>query len=357
MFKKHSLVLLAVIGSFICSPVCTRAQDQRDEIVRVKTRVVFIDTLVIDRTTGMPVGDLTRENFEVRADGKPRQLSYFSRAGEGRRRPLAILLVVDLVSHDSEEYRRRADVLKSLAAAFQRLSAEDEVAIVAHLGGPSAQLKTLSDFTRDREQITEALAAIQTLPAPQASWYRDELDNVLKIAEDAAAKRRDSQIIIVTLSIPFGPMRFSERDKIVARLIRINTTFSPLIREVGGGSIKMRNVPGKFPTPPRSVFTAVGRLTGNDMYAPGHIAEQTGGDATIVRQPEDYGAALAKFVASLAARYDLGFTLKENEQDDGRMHKLEVRIRARDTKGKDRKLVARARRGYYLKRPEPPVEK
>ena len=139
MLKKHLLVLLAVIGSFICSPVCTKAQDPQDEIIRVKTRVVFIDTLVIDSKTGMPVGDLTRENFEVRADGKPRQLSYFSRAGEGRRRPLAILLVVDLVSHDSEEYRRRADVLKSLAAAFQRLAAEDEVAIVAHLGGPSAR--------------------------------------------------------------------------------------------------------------------------------------------------------------------------------------------------------------------------
>jgi hypothetical protein len=357
MFTKHSLVILATIVSLICFPVCTKAQDQPDEIVRVNTRVVLIDTLVIDRRTGMPVADLTRENFEVRADGKPRALSYFSRAGEGRRRPLAILLVVELVSHDSEEYRRRAEVLKSLAVAFQKLSAEDEVAVIANLGGHDAPLKTLSDLTRDREKITEALASVQTLPAPQASWYRDELDNVLKIAEDAAAKRRDSQIIVVTLSIPFGRMRFSERDKIVARLIRINAMFSPLIREVGAGSIKMHNVPGKVPTPPRPVFATIGRLTGTDFYAPGHIAERTGGDATIVRQPEDYGAALEKFVASLAARYNLGFTLKASEQDDGRMHKLEVRIRARDSKGKDRKLVARARRGYYLKISEAPVEK
>jgi hypothetical protein len=352
MVKKHSLVLLAGIVSLICSPVSIKAQDQRDEIVRVKTRVVFIDTLVIDRTTGMPIADLTREDFEVRADGKPRALSYFSRAGEGRRRPLAILLVVELVSHDSEEYRRRAEALKSLAAAFQKLSPEDEVAVIANLGG-HGELKTLSAFTRDREQIAAALAAVQTLPVPQDSWYRDEMDNVLKVTEEAAAQRRDSQIIVVTLSIPFGPMRSSERDKIVARLIRINTMFAPLIREVGGGSIKMRNVPGKFPTPPRSVFATFGRLTGNDFYAPGHIAEQTGGEATIMRQPEDYGAALEKFVASLAVRYNLGFTLKESEQDDGRMHKLEVRIRARDDKGKERKLVAKARRGYYLKIPGP----
>ena len=119
----------------------------------------------------------------------------------------------------------------------------------------------------------------------------------------------------------------------------------------------MHNVPGKFPTPPRSVFATVGRLTGNDMYAPEHIAEQTGGDATVVRQPEDYGAAFERFFASLAARYNLGFTLKESEQDDGKMHKLEVRVKARDSKGKDRKLVARARRGYYLHMSEQPVEK
>jgi VWFA-related protein len=347
---------MAGLVSLICSPVSIRTQDQADEIVRVKTRVVFVDTLVTDKT-GMPVADLTRENFEVRADGKPRALSYFSRAGEDRRRPLAILLVVDLVSQDSEEYRRRPEMLQSLAAAFQKLAVEDEVAVVANLGGPAAELKTLSDFTRDREKITAALAAVQNLPAPQPSWYRNELDNVLKIAEDAAARRRNSQIVVITLSIPFGPMRFSERDKTVARLIRINAMFSPLIREIGAGSIKMHNVPGKFPTPPKPVFATIGRLTGSDFYAPGHIAEQTGGDATMVRQPEDYGAALEKFVASLTTRYNLGFTLKESEQDDGRMHKLEVSIKARDSKGKDRKLIARARRGYYLKMPEPPVEK
>ena len=96
---------------------------------------------------------------------------------------------------------------------------------------------------------------------------------------------------------------------------------------------------------------------GTDIYAPGHIAEQTGGQAIKVQQSEDYGAALEKLIGSLAARYNLGFTLKENEQDDGRMHKLEVRTKVRDSKGKERKVVVRARRGYYMKMREVPVEK
>ena len=38
------------------------------------------------------------------------------------------------------------------------------------------------------------------------------------------------------------------------------------------------------------------------------------------------------------------------------MHKLEVRTKVRDSKGKERKLVVRARSGYYMKMQGVPVE-
>jgi len=119
----------------------------------------------------------------------------------------------------------------------------------------------------------------------------------------------------------------------------------------------MKHVPGKYPLPPRPIFDAIGRLMGTDIYAPGHVAEQTGGEAIKVHQSEDDDPALEKLIASLAARYNLGFTFKESEQDDGRMHKLEVRTKVRDSKGKERKLVVSARRGYYLKMVEAPATK
>src|SRR6266850_2414923 len=152
-------------------------------------------------------------------------------------------------------------------------------------------------------------------------------------------------------------MRASDRDKVAARFIQANALFSPLIRDAGNGTVKMKHVPGKYPLPPRPIFDAIGRLVGTDIYAPGHVAEQTGGEAIKVQQSEDYGAALEKLIASLAARYNLGFTLKENERDDGRIHKLEVRTKVRDSKGKERKLVVRARRGYYMKIQAATIEK
>ncbi len=89
MLIKRFQFLFWLVALFY-SPFPNRAQDLKEDTVRVSTRVVFVDTLVQDKQTGAPVADLTRENFEVLADGKPRALSYFSRAGEGRRRPLAL---------------------------------------------------------------------------------------------------------------------------------------------------------------------------------------------------------------------------------------------------------------------------
>jgi VWFA-related protein len=318
---------------------------------------VFVDTLVKDKKTGVPVADLTRENFEVLADGKPRTLSYFSRAGEGRRRPLALLLVLDLAARDTGEYLRRAEVLESVSRALRKLSPEDEVAVVASLGGPGAPLKTLTDFTRDRTKMTEALATVRDLPAPQPWFFRAELENIAQLVERAAAERPNSQIIVLPVTSLFAPTPVAQRDKIAARLIRANVFYSPLISGSTMGTMRMRKVPGKYPAPPLPVLDALLRLGGQDIHTPRYLAQQTGGEATRIHQPEDYGAALEKLIASLAARYNLGFTLQESEQDDGRMHKLEVRTKARDSKGKERKLIVSARRGYYLKMVEVPATK
>ena len=80
-----------------------------------------------------------------------------------------------------------------------------------------------------------------------------------------------------------------------------------------------------------------------------------------VGRVKDYGAGLSRIIGNLTARYSLGFTLAENETDDGRMHQLEVRVQAKDEKGKKRKLQVSSRQGYYMAYPpitqkqQPPV--
>jgi hypothetical protein len=47
--------------------------------------------------------------------------------------------------------------------------------------------------------------------------------------------------------------------------------------------------------------------------------------------------------------------LAEDENDDGRMHSLEVRVNAKDEKGKNRKLQVSSRHGYYMSSTVPKV--
>src|SRR5438309_4703080 len=86
-----------------------------EDIVRVSTRVVFIDTLVRDKKTGAPVTDLPLESFQVFDDDKPRKLSYFSREGLTRR-PLALVLVLDLSTSGILSLERPGGRERSIAA-------------------------------------------------------------------------------------------------------------------------------------------------------------------------------------------------------------------------------------------------
>lgn len=87
-----------------------------------------------------------------------------------------------------------------------------------------------------------------------------------------------------------------------------------------------------------------------------HLAQRSGGEAVKVNKVKDYSAGLSRIIGNLTARYNLGFTLAENETDDGRMHTLEVRVRAKDVKGNKRKLVVSSRQGYYMSSAMAPKE-
>ena len=79
MRMKFTLALLFVL-MLLYQPAYSPGQNRNDDdIVRVRTRVVFVDTLVQDKKTGAPIADLARESFQVLAEGKVRTLSYFSR--------------------------------------------------------------------------------------------------------------------------------------------------------------------------------------------------------------------------------------------------------------------------------------
>jgi len=163
---------------------------------------------------------------------------------------------------------------------------------------------------------------------------------VREATQSAEQERPNSQPAIVWLSDGIAPIFYEDRDATQQILIRSNATFSSLTTD-------LRTL-FKFLMP---IGKPLAGWLGVSLYGSAkYLAQQTGGEALRVNRTRDYGSGLAKIIGNLTARYSLGFALAEDEKDDGRMHELAIRVKARDEKGKERKLDVSSRRGYFVPR-------
>jgi VWFA-related protein len=437
---KLPLSLVPLLLAACLAPVAPAQDKEKEEVLQVNTRVVFLDALVTDKKTKGYASDLAPENFEVLADGQPRKLSYFTREGDAARKPLALVLVFDLERIGAGRYMRRTDILEAMAKELEKLPVGDEVAVVVlDPGGQEGKREWLSGFTRNRGQLASAMSIIPTLvgeggagggdgeqgtsvtvsvgdpkkkrvevkegqspdadgshPPTAAEIKRaaeierakkgiteegDELDTVVnkkgekltrvlkadgtlvitktnkkgeeesdahddfdlpratyEIEKRIARERPNSQPAIVYVTDGIAPMEFDERDFVEDRLNRQNVIFSALVTDMKTGF--------KLAKP---LLSPLGNWAGISIYGVAqHVAQATGGDVVRVHSPNDYAKGLSQIIGNLNARYSLGFALADAEKDDGVLHPLEVRIKAKDAKGKERKLEVKARRGYFM---------
>ena len=404
-----NMLLLAVALAVSC--VYVAAQEAEDTI-RIKTRVVFLDALVKDKKTNLPVSNLSQNDFQVLDNGKPRNLAYFTREGQARK-PLALILILDLREDGAGRFLKRPEILKSMESELAKLPSGDEVAIMAMDFSEDEKRFWVTDFTNDRARIASALAWIQKIceahdelslaentekskttssptaqdasqpaqkPSPDPSEVvstevitgknggtvtrsirRDgrvdvkrvskdgkvtiELDDIYDMASainDASRKaqldRPNSQSSVVWLSDGIAPIFFEDRDASEQALIRDNVIFNSL-------TVELRTL-FKFLLP---IGKPLAGWMGVSLYGSAkYLAQRSGGEAIKVNRTKDYGAGLAQIIGNLTARYSLGFALAEDEVDDGHMHALEVRVNAKDEKGRNRKLLISSRQGYYM---------
>ena len=395
MYKlRWSTLLLVIIAALAALPAY--AQEVEDTI-RIKTRAVFLDALVKDKKTNLPISNLTQENFQVLDDGKPRPISYFTREGEARK-PLALILILDLREDGAGRFLKETEILKAMENELAKLPPGDEVAILAMNIGEDEQRTWTTQFTNDRAKIAAALAQVQeicakknpppptqaaeadstpvnkqvvsteTIPGKKGVVTRTTMSDgsveVKRVSNDgkmtvdlgdvydmagavreatlkAQQLRPNSQMSLVWVSDGIAPIFFEDRDATQQILIRDNVIFNSL-------TVELRTL-FKFLLP---VGKPIAGWLGMSLYGSAKLlAQQSGGEAVKVARVKDYGAGLQRIIGNLTARYSLGFTLAENENDDGRMHHLEVRVTAPDDKGKKRKLLVSSRQGYYMTYP------
>jgi VWFA-related protein len=393
-FSSFAPFRLLMVLVLLALAMPSQAQEVEDTI-KIKTRVVFLDALVKDKKTNQPVSSLSTENFEVLDNGKPRNISYFTREGQARK-PLAMVLILDVRDNGAGRFLKRAEIIKAMELELSKLPPGDEVAILAMNVIENEERFWVSEFTKDHAKLASALARVQAMCAandaealkaePQTTDDPDskevvetetikgrnggtvtrttrkdgsvdvkrvnkdgdvtiEMTAIYDIAaavKDAARKaeemRPNSQPSIVWVSDGIAPIFFEDRDATEQILIRNNVIFNSL-------TVELRTL-FKFLLP---VGKPIAGWMGLSLYGSAkQMAQRSGGEAVKVNKVKDYSAGLSRIIGNLTARYSLGFALAENETDDGRMHSLEVRVQAKDEKGKKRKLIVSSRQGYYM---------
>src|SRR5689334_5958108 len=162
MSKSHLSFLLLVI---LFASFAVKAQEV-DDTIKIKTRVVFLDALVKDKKTSLPISNLTSDNFAVLDDGKPRNITYFGREGQARK-PLALILILDLREDGAGRFLKQAEILKSMGDELAKLPPGDEVAIMAmDINNEDEERLWLTEFTNDRAKLAAALARVPAMCVP-----------------------------------------------------------------------------------------------------------------------------------------------------------------------------------------------
>jgi VWFA-related protein len=148
-----AVMLLAMLAA-----PAIRAQEVADTL-KIRTRVVFMDALVKDKKTGIPISDLKPENFELFDDGKPRTISYFTREGQARK-PLALVLILDCREDGAGRFLKRPEVISAITEQLSKLPPGDEIGIMAMNIGEDEERVWLTHFTNKPAELAAALARV-----------------------------------------------------------------------------------------------------------------------------------------------------------------------------------------------------
>jgi Ca-activated chloride channel family protein len=264
---------------------------------RSGSRVVPSFVTVVDAQNRL-VTDLTRDDFEVLDNGRPQEITIF----DNEVRPFSVVVMLDT----SVSMTHRLDDLYAGAEQFLlRLLPHDKGAV----GAFNDKVEFASGFTSDRNSLVSALKRLdfgnQTRLYDGVHASLDELENV----------EGRKVILLFTDGADFGSRLSSGRALERARNAEVMIYGIGLETEFFNGQMVVRSKPD-------SILN--------------RFANETGGGYFDLKKDADLNTSFTRIAQELRSQYLLGFSPAAL---DGKVHKLEVRVKRPG-------LKARSRRSY-----------
>ena len=311
MIRTPAPRVLVIAVLWIAGAALTAAAQQ--PVFRGTADAVHVFATVTDRD-GRLVTTLTRDDFEVRDEGRPQPITLF----DNTPRPIRLIVMLDVsgsMSGNLNLLRAAADQL------FVRLQPRD----AARVGAFGTDVVISPSFTRDVNELRAALPRSIDPEAPTPLWRAID-EGISTFADDSEERR---VILVLSDGKDSGPIGFRAKFVSQVEVIERARAEDVMVYGIGMRSRGARPGPGLGPGGLQAMLMA-------DLPDPGlaRVAEETGGGYTEIRGGEDLAAAFAQVADELHSQYLIGFVPPKH---DGKVHDVELRVSTRGLKPRGRK--------------------
>jgi Ca-activated chloride channel family protein len=288
------------IALFACvSALLAVAAPIRGQQIRISTMTVPVYVTVLDQNKRLAT-DLTQDDFEVFDNGKPQVLTNF----ENKPAPITATVMIDT----SGSMTTALDLVKQGAEQFLlRLLPADQAQVGAF--NDKIEFHPESSFTGNRDELVRLL---KDLDFGYPTRLYDAIDESITRLENVDGRK---VVLVFTdgddnaSKVGAGKVvdRARERDVMIYAIGLVNDYFN--------GQQRVRSQPDRGLK---------------------KLAEETGGGYFELKRTADLNTTFTRVAEELHSQYILGFS---PEALDGKVHKLEVRV-------KKAGMTARARKSY-----------
>lgn len=300
--------LLATLGlaAFVVS------LDGRQQVFRGAAETVPVHVTVLDKS-GRLVTDLTRDDFEVRDNGRVQPITVFDNSPQ----PIRLIVMLDV----SGSMTGNVALLRN--ASREVISKIDDNDLV-RIGTFGKDITFSPAFTNDAAALLAALP--ETIPPDAGTPMWSGLDRAMTEFHSLDGRR---VILLLTDGRDTGPVKWGHDphfsfQSVLDRAQREGFMFYVVAMESRGK-----------PTVPIPGGSLGDHLVANrpDPNLP-RLARESGGGYFEIGLRDDLGAAFARVVEELRRQYLLGY---KPPQLDGRMHEIGVSVRKPDMEPRARK--------------------
>lgn len=339
MIFSSSLLLILLIAA--CDSIQAQQSDRPRNSVTINTDLVATWAQITNRTDGAAVKGLEIDDFLLREDGKPQQISLIK---EGQ--PYSVVILVwdrNCIKKwtPEESFRRNREALRQLGE-------DAEIALMVWYSSPVVLVQPLA---KEHNLIAERLEDRNSLlNAIHPKWITSDGDTLFprpgeavyqaaRYLEKAASPGRRKIIIVINSPSWISEVHSHTAAEVNELLEKTGTTVYGLYQEYSPGYVsKFQRLNQKDKR----------RRSGGTLE---EFVEQTDG-TILVGKPEEGDELLIKLTGLIRSSYTVGY-YPENSDFDGRFRRISLEL-SPSGRAKAGLVNIKTRNGYRAIRPSLP---